>query len=77
LLAGLVPAFDAVWNSGTGRSVGGKLVLAGAAWALALGSRVTLLPGIACLVVITAFAAAWGRGDWRLLAARLQQDSLR
>jgi hypothetical protein len=72
LLVGIVPAFDAVWTASPSRTARLKLVLAGSAWALALGSRVTLLPGIACLVAISAFASAWARERrWRGLLANL------
>lgn len=54
LCAGLVLAFDAVWEAGTDQARRSRLLLAGACWALALGSRVSMLPAIALLVPLTA-----------------------
>jgi hypothetical protein len=58
LLAGLWIAFDAVWLAGSGRSSRLRLVLAGSAWALAIGCRVSAGPAVALLVVATLFGVA-------------------
>jgi hypothetical protein len=58
LLAGLVLAFDAVWLAGAGRSSPLRLALAGAAWALAIGCRVSAGPAVALLVVATVIGVA-------------------
>jgi len=55
LIAGLVFAFDAVSVVGRQRS---RLALAGACWALALGCRASIAPGVALLVAATCWMAA-------------------
>jgi hypothetical protein len=59
LCAGLLVAFDAVWQEGTPAARAYRLPLAGACFGLALGSRVSMLPAIALLVLLTALATAW------------------
>jgi hypothetical protein len=59
LIAGFLVAFDAVWHARTGAARAWRLPVAGTLWALALGSRVTTLPAIALLVLLTALALAW------------------
>lgn len=77
LLVGLVPAFDAVWWGGGRRATRWRLVLAGCALALALGSRVTVVPSIAVVIAATALAEAWGtrerwlRAFWNALCVGL------
>ncbi len=68
LFGGFLIAFDAVWNAGTAAARTWRLPIAGTLWALALGSRVTALPAIALLVLLTAFAVAWSDPRrWRSL----------
>ncbi len=59
LLAGLLVAFDAVWHAGTSSARALRLPLAGACFGLALGSRISVMPAIAALVVLSALAEAW------------------
>jgi hypothetical protein len=59
LFAGFLVAFDAVWHARTGAARAWRLPVAGTLWALALGSRVTTMPAIALLVLLTALALAW------------------
>jgi hypothetical protein len=59
LCFGLVFAFDAVWHAGSSDERRWRLALSGVGFALALGSRVSVLPAIALLVLITAVAEAW------------------
>jgi hypothetical protein len=59
LCAGLVFAFDAVWHAGSPAARWWRLPLAGTCWALALGSRVSVLPAIALLVLLTAWCEVW------------------
>jgi hypothetical protein len=58
-LAGLLFAFDAVWCSTSRSHARGRLVAAGAAFALALGCRVSLGFCLAFLVIATALATSW------------------
>ena len=58
LLAGLVLACDAVWLAGSGRSSRLRLALAGSAWALAIGCRVTAGPAVALLLIATLIGIA-------------------
>ncbi len=62
LLLGLVPAFDAVWRANEGATPRVKLALAGAAWVMALGSRISLAPAVGLLVVVTAVLSGRSRG---------------
>ncbi len=59
LCAGLLVAFDAVWHAGTPAARFWRLPLAGACFALAVGSRVSVLPAVALLVLLTALAESW------------------
>jgi hypothetical protein len=68
LLAGLVPAFDAVWGSGERRVGVHRLLVAGTAWGFAVACRATLLPAVLALVLATAVAAV---GLRRARAGRL------
>jgi hypothetical protein len=66
LLLGLLVAFDAVTLAQGQRQPSLRLVLAGTAWALALGSRVSLGPAIACLIVATALGTGvFAGGGWK------------
>jgi hypothetical protein len=66
LLAGLLLASDAVWHAGTGRARVARLLFAGTCFGLALGSRVSVMPAIAALIVLTALAEAWPSAKrWR------------
>ncbi len=65
LLVGLLAAFDAVWDAGTPRARRVRLFLAGVAWSLALGSRVSVAPAIALFVVATAVCEGWNGGRAR------------
>jgi hypothetical protein len=56
LVPGVLLAFDAVWHAGTLSARRYRLALAGICWGLALASRVTVLPTIACLIAFTALA---------------------
>jgi hypothetical protein len=58
LLVGLVAACDAVWLAGFGRSSRFRLALAGSAWALAIGCRITSAPAVALLIVVTVIGVA-------------------
>lgn len=71
LYVGLVFAFDAVWHAGSERARFWRLPLAGAAWALALGSRVSVCPAVALLCLLTALAEAWPstRRGWRFVGS--------
>jgi len=73
LLAGLLFAFDAVWYAHAARGRRWTLLAAGVCWSLAIGSRVTLLPAIALLIVITALLAALASPRW---FSRMIQGSL-
>src|SRR6185436_17779987 len=75
LFGGFLVAFDAVWYAGTERARFWRLPVAGTLWALALGSRVTLLPALACLVPLTALAVAW-TAPRRLAAAAVSTLAL-
>lgn len=66
ILLGLVFAFDAVWAAQHQRASALRLLLASSLWALALGSRVSMAPCIALLVLLTAFAFHPPR-TWRTL----------
>jgi hypothetical protein len=55
LLLGLVLACDAVWLASYVRSSRLRLALAGSAWALAIGCRVTAGPTVALLIIATVF----------------------
>jgi hypothetical protein len=70
LVAGLVFAFDAVWTSNTGpparAKLRTKLILAGSCWALALASRISVLPAVTLLPLATAVFAAIAGGEQRL-----------
>jgi hypothetical protein len=59
LLAGLLVAFDAVWQGVDGSPRRFRLVFAGSAFALALGCRISLGPCVALLVAATALATSW------------------
>jgi hypothetical protein len=59
LCFGVIFAFDAVWHAGSPAARSWRLPLAGTGFALALGSRVTVLPAIALLIPLTALATAW------------------
>lgn len=66
LVSGLVFAFDAVSNADVTRNSRRDLVATGVCWALALGSRVTIAPAIALLILTTGlFARDSGEGRWR------------
>jgi hypothetical protein len=55
LMAGLLFAFEAVWRAGTEQARTWRLVVAGACWSLAIGSRVTVAAAIALLILVTAW----------------------
>jgi len=59
LLPGVLLAFDAVWYAGTSSAKNDRLLLAGVCWGLAIGSRVTVIPTVACLIGVTALAEGW------------------
>jgi len=59
LVLGVLLAFDVVWYAGTSSASRARLWLAGTCWALAVGSRVTVLPTVAFLIAITALGDAW------------------
>lgn len=59
LLVGVVAAFELVWSPDRGRTRRWQALQAGVCWALAMGSRVTVVPTIAFLIVTTALAHAW------------------
>lgn len=59
LCFGLIFAFDAVWHAGTPAARWWRLPVGGAGFALALGSRVTVVPAIALLIPLSALATAW------------------
>lgn len=59
LMAGLLVAFDAVWHAGSSEARAWRMPTIGLLWALAMGSRVTVLPAVALLVLLTAAAVAW------------------
>jgi hypothetical protein len=59
VLAGLLFAFDAVWERATEGRARRQLVLAGAAFALAIGCRNSLGFCIALLIAATALATSW------------------
>jgi hypothetical protein len=59
LVMGVLLAFDTVWHAGTSGARRYRPLLAGLCWGLALGSRVTVLPTLAVLIVITALAESW------------------
>lgn len=66
LLAGVLVAFDAVWRAGTTEARAFRLPLAGVCFGLALGSRLSVLPAIAALVVLVALMEAWpSERRWR------------
>ncbi|HEY8946737.1 MAG TPA: hypothetical protein VIM73_20985 [Polyangiaceae bacterium] len=68
LLVGLVPALDAVWHAGADPRRNTRLLMAGVAWALALASRVSVVPTIALFIAATVFVISWKRVDrWRSL----------
>ena len=58
LLLGMVFAFDAVWGASGAEPLPRRLALAGGCWALALGSRISVAPAIALLVLLTAAFSA-------------------
>lgn len=60
LLVGLLAAFDVVWHAGTLEARRWRMFAAGIGWAFALASRVTVLPAVAVLILLTALAEAWG-----------------
>jgi hypothetical protein len=70
LLLGAVFAFDAVWAAQGGGLASLRLIAASFFWALALGSRVSMAPCIALLVVLTVCACHLSRQrrsrEWRL-----------
>jgi hypothetical protein len=64
-LAGVVLSFDAVWHAGTDRARRWRFLAAGACWALAIGSRVSLAPTVALIALVTAAAGNFGTsGRW-------------
>jgi hypothetical protein len=66
LIAGLLFAFDAVSAVGLQRA---RLALAGLCWALALGCRASIAPGVALLVAATCWMIApYPTQRWRLRA---------
>jgi hypothetical protein len=70
LIAGMLFAFDAISAIGRQRS---RLALAGVCWALALGCRASIAPGVALLVAATCWmmAAPHPTQRWRLRAQAL------
>ncbi|HWO13299.1 MAG TPA: hypothetical protein VNN80_27550, partial [Polyangiaceae bacterium] len=69
LLAGLIPAFDAVWAE-TGEARRRHLLLAGLGWSLAIASRVSLLGAVAGLIAVTASLEGWpAERRWRRIVA--------
>jgi hypothetical protein len=56
LLGGVASAFQAIWWARQGRPAHRWLLAAGAAWALALGCRLSLAPAIALLALAAALA---------------------
>ncbi len=58
LLGGLVAACDAVWLAAFGRAPRSRLILAGSAWALALGCRVSAGPAVALLMAASVIGVA-------------------
>jgi hypothetical protein len=71
VVLGLVFAFEAVWRAAVAgpippRLPRGLLATAGSCWALALGCRVSIIPALSLLVLLTGlFAAGSGLGRWR------------
>ncbi|HEV8548182.1 MAG TPA: hypothetical protein VGQ57_04120, partial [Polyangiaceae bacterium] len=53
IVAGVLAAFDAVWHANTPKARP-QLLWAGFFWALAIGSRASLLFAVACLIAVTA-----------------------
>ena len=71
VVTGLLFAFEAVWRARTGAAGSNlRLALAGACWALALGCRVSIAPGVAVLVLATALGAVPRGARWWLRALR-------
>jgi hypothetical protein len=62
LLIGLVFAVDAVWRAQRGATATYALAAAGFAWALSLGSRVSMAAAIGSLILLTTLAVNW---PWR------------
>jgi hypothetical protein len=60
LLAGLVVAFDAVWRAHPAEPQGGRLFAAGALWACALASRISVALTLTVFVLATAYAVSPG-----------------
>jgi hypothetical protein len=70
MLVGLVAAFDVVWYAGSSAARRRHMFGAGAAWGLAIASRVTFLPTVAILIGVTALAAGWtSERRWRSVFA--------
>jgi hypothetical protein len=59
LMLGLLVAFDAVWYAGSERARFWRLPVAGTCYALAIGSRVSVLPAVAVLALFLAVTEAW------------------
>ncbi len=55
LVAGLLFAFDAVWADGDGPRARRALLLAGVAWGLGLGCRVSVAPTVALILLAAVF----------------------
>jgi hypothetical protein len=69
LLLGVLFAFDAVWEGPADPKLRRRLLLAGVAWGLALGCRVSLAPAVVLLGLVTAWATGWVQGGWRRFLA--------
>ena len=68
MLLGLVLAFDAVWHGMDRNPQRWRLMLAGSAFGLALGCRVSLGPCVAMLIAITAITMSFAaESRWRSL----------
>jgi len=67
LLLGLLFGFSAVTHDASDQEPRRRLLLAGAAWGLALTCRVSVAPAVVLLGLATAWATGWARGGWRRL----------
>ncbi len=65
LVLGLAIAFDLVWSATAAPPSRWRMLAAGAAWAAAIGSRVTAVLPVAVFVVVTALLATAAAHRWR------------
>jgi hypothetical protein len=65
IVAGLVPAFEAVWRTHSQATQRLRLTMAGILWGLALASRLTVAPTLAIFILATGVATGWvARARW-------------